>query len=211
MPESGRGFTRNAVVQREKGVAEHPERVFGSQGAVVDEHFELLLKAVYGQGGELVCGGVDVGEVVPGLPVVCAAGQCQAAVRARSGEEGGGEAALGYRESDADVAGVAVGVGGVDADHDWLVIVGEGPDPATNRYRAVDAADGVDPAADPPLRLALVHRDAGLPQRARDRSAVQEVTGPNPQTPLRDDVQGEACGVFVELPHERVDLAGVER
>ena len=97
MPESGRGFTRNAVVQREKGVAEHPERVFGSQGAIVDEHFELLLKAVYGQGGELVCGGVDVGEVVPGLPVVCAAGECQAAVRARSGEEGGGEAALGYR------------------------------------------------------------------------------------------------------------------
>ena len=72
-------------------------------------------------------------------------------------------------------------------------------------------ADRVDAAADPALRLALVHRDAGLSQRTCDRGAVQEVAGPHPQPPLRDDVQREPRRVLVELPDQRVDLAGVER
>ena len=69
---------------------------------------------------------------------------------------------------------------------------------------------GVDAAADPALGLALVHRDAGLTQGTRDRGAVQQVAGPDPQPPLRDDVEREPRGVLVELPDERVDLLGVE-
>ena len=80
-PGSGSGFACNAVVQGEEREAEHPERVFCSQSAVLDEHVKLLLEAVHGEGGELVRGRVDVSEVVPGLPVVRAAGQGQAAVR----------------------------------------------------------------------------------------------------------------------------------
>ena len=79
---SGSGLSCNAVVKGEERKPKHPERVFCAQGAVFDEHVELLLEAVHGQGSELVRGRVDVGEVVPSLPVVGAAGECQATVGA---------------------------------------------------------------------------------------------------------------------------------
>jgi hypothetical protein len=53
--------------------------VLRPQGAaVLDQDVKLLLEAVHGEDGELVHGRVDVAEVVPGLSVVGAAGQCQA-------------------------------------------------------------------------------------------------------------------------------------
>jgi hypothetical protein len=55
--------------------------VLRPQGAaVLDQDVKLLLEAVHGEDGELVHGRVDVTEVVPGLSVVGAAGQCQATV-----------------------------------------------------------------------------------------------------------------------------------
>ena len=71
---SGSGLSGNPVVKCEERKPKHPERVFCAQVAIFDEHVELLLEAVHGQGGELVRGRVDVGEVVPGLPVVGPAG-----------------------------------------------------------------------------------------------------------------------------------------
>src|SRR3954452_3210077 len=80
VPRSPGGLAGDAVVQGQEMEAEDPEHVFGAQCAVLDEDVELLLEAMHGQGGELVCGGVDVGEIVPGLAVVDAAGQGQATV-----------------------------------------------------------------------------------------------------------------------------------
>ena len=74
------GLACDPVVQGQEREAEDPERVLRAQRAVLDEDVELLLEAVHGQGGELVCRRVDVGEVVPGLAVVDAAGQRQAPV-----------------------------------------------------------------------------------------------------------------------------------
>jgi hypothetical protein len=68
-------------VQGQERETEDPEGVLRAQGAVLDEDVELFLESVHCQGCELVCRAVDVGEVVPGLAVVDAAGQRQASVR----------------------------------------------------------------------------------------------------------------------------------
>lgn len=77
---SAGGLTCDPVVQGQERETEDPERMFRAERAVLDEDVELLLEAVHGQGSELVCRRVDVGEVVPGLAVVDAAGQRQAPV-----------------------------------------------------------------------------------------------------------------------------------
>jgi len=53
-------------------------------------------------------------------------------------------------------------------------------------------ADGVDAAAHSPSRFALVHRHAGLAERAGEQAPVQQVTRAHPETPLGDDVEGES-------------------
>src|ERR1700752_3642451 len=73
-------LARDPVVQGQEREAEHPESMLGAQLALLDEDLELLLEAGHGQGSQLVGCRVDIGEVVPGLAIVDAAGQRQATV-----------------------------------------------------------------------------------------------------------------------------------
>src|SRR5205814_5989471 len=129
--------------------------VLGPQFAVVDVDVELFGEAVDFQHGEVSAGRVDVSEVVAGLAQGAAAGQNQATAGPGAWQQRRGEAGLRQREADADVPAAAVPVGGVDADVDWLVGIGERPDPAPDRHDVgVTRRDGVDPAADAAVCLA---------------------------------------------------------
>ena len=159
-------------MEDEERQPEHPEGVLGPQLAVVDVHVELLGEAVHRKGGELTRLGVDVGQVVAGMVEVAATGQHQATVGPGAGDQRGGEARLREREADADVAAPVVPVGGVDADVDRFVVVGEGADPAAHGDGIVLVeADRVDAAADPPQCLPLVHGHARLAQGTGDHSS----------------------------------------
>ena len=201
------------VVQDQEREAEDGKSVVGPQFAVLHVDVELLRETADRQHREVPAGRVDVGQVVTRLVQVTAAGQDQAPAGTRPRQQRRGEAGLRHGEAHADVAAAAVPVGGVDADVDRLIGVGERPDPAADRRAPVPGAgqrDRVDPAADAPLGLALVHRHVGLPQRAGDQGPVEQVTRPHPQPPLRDDVEGEPGGVLVELADQRVGARRVE-
>src|SRR3954471_9183357 len=88
------GLAGDPVVQGQERDAEDPERMLGAQLAALDEDVELLGEAGDRQRGQLVRGLVDVGEVVPGLTVVDAAAQGEAAVGSCRGPQRRGEAAL---------------------------------------------------------------------------------------------------------------------
>ena len=139
------------------------------------------------------------------------AGQREAAVRARAGNERRGEVRLGQREPDADIAAFVVAVRRVDPDVDRLVGVGERPDPRADvGYSVAVHVDGVDAAVHAAQRVALVHRDVRLTQRAREERAVEQVTGPHPLPPFGHDVELEARRVLVELPHTRIARVRIE-
>ena len=205
-------------MEHQERQAEHPERVLGAQLARLGVDVEALGETPDGGGGELGRLGVDVGQVVTRLVKLAAAVQHQALpiLAARPGlrQQRGGETGLRQREADADVAPPLVPVGGVDADVDGLAGVGARAYPAADRHRffgsGVAAGDGVDPAAHPVLRLPLAHRHAGLTERPGQQRPVQQVTGTDPQPPLRHDVEGEPRGVLVELPDQRVGAGRVE-
>src|SRR6266566_560011 len=143
------GLAAYPVVQDEERQPEDGEGVLGPQLAVAGVDVKLLGEAVHRQHREIPGGGVDVGQVVPGLIVIAPAGQDQAAAGAGPRQQGRGEARLRQREADAHVPAATVPVGGVDADVDRLVGIGERADPAADHH-VIGAVpgDGVDPAAD---------------------------------------------------------------
>jgi hypothetical protein len=148
---------------------------------------------------------------VAGVGQFAATGQDQATRRPGTRQQGGGETAVRHGKPDAHITTVGVPVGGVDADVDRLVGVGERPDPAANGDLLLPGqGDRVDPAADAPLGLTLVHRDIRLPERAGHQRSVQQVAGPHPEPPFRNDVEPEAGGVFVEFAHPGIDRCRVE-
>ena len=127
-----RALPEHPVVQHQEREAEHPEGVLGPQLIAVDVDVQLLGEAVHGQRREFPGDGIDVGQVVAGVREIAAAGQHQAAACAGPRQQGGGETAVRHGETDADVAALGVPVGGVDADVDRFVGVGERTDPAAD-------------------------------------------------------------------------------
>src|SRR5919205_842076 len=101
-----------------------------------------------------------------GVPQFGVAAEDESAAGPALRQQRGGEVCLWEREPNADVAALGVPIGCIDADVDWLVSVGEGPDPAAYRGHA-QPINPVDPASDAAQRLALVHRDVRLSERPR--------------------------------------------
>jgi len=74
----------------------------------------------------------------------------------------------------------------------------------------VSANDLIQPRTNAAVGFSLVHRHVGLAEWPGDHVPVQQVSGPDPEAPLRDDVEREPGRVLVELPNQRIDASGIE-
>src|SRR5437588_12725304 len=99
---------------------------------MVEVHVELLSEPLYGQRGQVAAVGVDVGEVVAGVVKLAPAREAQPAARTSGGRQGRGEAGVREWEADADIASPVEAIGGVDADVDRGIRVGERTNPSPN-------------------------------------------------------------------------------
>ena len=105
---------------------------------------EFLGETMDRQRGETGVRRVAIGEIVAGVILIATAGQGQPAVGPAAGQERRREAGVRQRKSDADVTSVAVSVGGVDADVDGLVGIGERADgQASGAARASDTIGNI--------------------------------------------------------------------
>lgn len=112
-------LTVHPVMQHEEREAEHPERVFRPQLALVgDVDIEPLGEPAHHPGRQLAGAGIDVGEVVPGMYQGAARIQDQSAAGPGPGLQRRGERSSWQREPDADVTLVAGPVCRVDPDVD---------------------------------------------------------------------------------------------